>query len=262
MLLGNLLRIALALVVLVLPAAADDIVFTGEVTYRERIALPPDAELLVTLVALPGGRPVVGAAAAIATKGQVPIAFALNVRSDVAESGRDYGLVAEIRSAGRTMFRNFEPVPVDVIAPEPVRILVQFAPEPPHDPPPPAIPPVDEPPVAEPPADLLDTTWRVTSIGGEPALSEPVTTLAIAADRGVGGNGACNNYFTEASFEDGKLAFGPVAATRMACERAVSAQEAAFFAALEAVAGYELDGDALKLLDAAGVPLVGLVRTP
>ena len=257
MLLARLVRIALAFVALVLPVAADDIVFTGEVTYRERIALPPGAELWVSLVALPEARPVVGAAAAIATKGQVPIAFTLSIRSDVARPGRDYGLVAEIRSAGRTMFRNFQPVPVDVVAPVPVRILVQFAPEPPHDPPPPATPPV-----AEPPVSLLDTTWRVTSIGGEPALPEPASTLAIAADRSVGGNGACNNYFTEASFENETLAFGPVAATRMACEPAISAQEAAFFAALEAVAGYELEGEGLKLLDAAGVPLVGLVRTP
>jgi putative lipoprotein len=48
----------------------------------------------------------------------------------------------------------------------------------------------------------------------------------------------------------------------MACDPFVMAQEARFFAALEATAGYELTGDALKLVDAAGIPLAGLVRAP
>ena len=40
------------------------------------------------------------------------------------------------------------------------------------------------------------------------------------------------------------------------------AQEERFFAALEATSGYDLDGDTLKLVDAAGIPLAGLIRAP
>jgi putative lipoprotein len=39
------------------------------------------------------------------------------------------------------------------------------------------------------------------------------------------------------------------------------AQESAFFAALIAVARYEISDDSLRLLDAAEVPLIGLIRT-
>ena len=38
------------------------------------------------------------------------------------------------------------------------------------------------------------------------------------------------------------------------------AQEAAFFAALSAVAAYEQAEDSLRLLDAAQIPLIGLIR--
>ncbi|OYX00024.1 MAG: hypothetical protein B7Z15_20620, partial [Rhizobiales bacterium 32-66-8] len=65
---STLLRLGLLLLALLTAATAagaDDLTFTGEVTYRERIALPPDAELWVTLVSMPGARPVVSAAAEV-----------------------------------------------------------------------------------------------------------------------------------------------------------------------------------------------------
>ena len=246
----------LGLLMLAPAAMADDVTFTGEVTYRERIALPPRAELWVTLVSLPRATPVVSAAANVGPSGQVPLQYSLHVRSDVIATGGSYGLLAEIRSEGRTLFRNSQPVPVDVIAPLPTLILVNFSPDPPHDAPEQVLPPPER------PIPLLDTSWQVTSIGGDPVLADTEVTLAIAADHRAGGNGGCNNYFTEADFEGPPLTFGPVAGTRMACASEIMDQEAALFAALGATVGYELSGDALKLFDAAGIPLVGLVRLP
>lgn len=246
----------LALLMLAPPAMADDVTFTGEVTYRERIALPPRAELWVTLVSLPRATPVVGAAANVGPSGQVPLQYSLRVRSDVIATGGSYGLVAEIRAEGRTLFRNSQPVPVDVMAPLPTLIVVNFSPDPPHDAPEQVLPPPER------PIPLLDTAWQVTSIGGDPVLADTDVTLSIAADHRAGGNGGCNNYFTEADFDGPPLTFGPVAGTRMACAPEIMEQEAALFAALDATVGYELSGDALKLFDAAGIPLVGLVRLP
>ena len=260
MLARTLMRAVLAVAALALAftaaAVAEDITFTGEVTYRERIALPPDTELWVTLVSMPGASPVVGAAATMAGKAQVPLQFTLNVRSSVIANGGNYGLIAEIRSQGRTMFRNWHPVPVDVSAPAPTLILVTFSPDPPHDPPEQVLPP------EETPNPLLDTIWMVTSIGGRPVLRQTEVTLSIAADLRSGGHSGCNNYFTEANFEGPPLSFGPIAGTRMACAPEVMAQEADLFAALMATAGYDLAGDALQLVDPAGVALVGLVRAP
>ncbi|MGB3339595.1 MAG: META domain-containing protein [Devosia sp.] len=236
-------------------ALAEDVTFTGLVTYRERMALPPDSALTVTLVGLPGEHRIAGAHAALGKTGS-PIQFTLDVRSDVITTGGEYGLVAEIWSYGYVIFRNWQPVRVDAAAPSGIVIPVEFSPPPPHDPPEQILPPVDT------PNPLLDVLWNVTSIGGDPVLPRTELTFSITADHRAGGNGGCNSYFTEASFTTPPLSFSPIAGTRMACEPAVMAQEARFFAALEATAGYDLAGDTLKLVDAAGVPLAGLVRTP
>jgi putative lipoprotein len=254
----RLVRILVALLAfaLAVPVMAEDVTFAGLVTYRERMALPEDAALTITLLSLPGQSRITGAHASLGGKAGSPIQFTLNVRSDVMTADGQYGLVAEILSGGYVIFRNSQPVLVDAAEPEGNIIEVEFSPPPPHDPPEQVLPPVET------PNPLLDVLWSVTSIGGDPVLPQTEVTFSIAADHRAGGNGGCNNYFTEASFEIPPLTFGPIAGTRMACDPAVMAQEARFFAALEATAGYELEGDALKLFDAAGIPLAGLIRSP
>lgn len=253
----TLVRIVVALlaVALSIPAMAADITFSGLVTYRERLALPAQSALNVTLVRLPGQERVAGARAALGGKANSPIQFTLNVRSDVVVADGNYGLIAEIWSEGYPIFRNWQPVVVDLQEPAGNIIEVQFSPPPPHDPPEQILPPVET------PNPLLEVVWSVTSIGGDPVLPQTDLSFSIAADHRAGGNGGCNNYFTEASFAPPPLSFSPIAGTRMACEPAVMAQEARFFAALAATAGYDLAGDTLKLVDAAGVPLAGLIRT-
>lgn len=256
MLSSRLLRICLALLALFIatPTFAEDVTFTGLVTYRERMALPADSALTIALVGLPGESSIASAHASLGGKAGSPIQFTLDVRSDVIATDGQYGLVAEIWSAGYIIFRNWQPVVVDAAEPSGNIIEVEFAPPPPHDPPEQILPPVET------PNPLLDVLWTVTSIGGEPVLPRTKVTFSIAADHRAGGSGGCNNYFTEASFDTPPLTFSPIAGTRMACDPAVMAQEARFFAALEATAGYDLNGDALKLVDAAGIPLAGLIR--
>jgi putative lipoprotein len=247
------------LVALITPAlAVEQTTFTGEVTYRERIALPPDADLTVTLVSLDAnGKPyAIGATALIEPTGQVPLQFVLDVRSDAILDDTDYGLIAEIRSGGVPMFRNPVPVRVNPALPEPTMILVNY------DPSPVVVAPEPPPVVYEPDtsADLFDTIWHVRSLNGHAIDDATEVSLSIATDRRAGGNGGCNSYFTEAMFDGPTLQFGPVAGTRMACDTPVMQQEAQYFAALEATAGYELADEALYLLDAQGNPLVRLVR--
>ena len=241
------------LLLLVIPAWswASSFTLSGTVTYRERIALPADATLRVTLVQLDGGNPVVGASASIPTRGVVPIAFALNVHSDIDMFDGSHGLLAEISSGETVLFRNPVAVPVTQATGEPVSILVNFAPQP--------APAIETEP-AGPPPDFLEVEWTVTSVGGRPVVGPRPPTLSIAADLRAGGSGGCNNFFTEASIEGETIAFGPPASTRMACEPAIMDQEFAYFAALSAAASFEHDSQGLRLLDAAGIPLIGLVR--
>lgn len=231
--------------------AAEQVSFTGDVTYRKRIALPPDAELVVTLVRLDAPHAALaGARAIVSGPGQVPLHFVLNVRSDVLSASQSYGLVAEIRSGGTAMFASTLPVAVDPAAPEPVLLMVNFA----------APPPVTPPVAPDPTAALFDTQWSVTAINGQPVLASTAVSMSIAPDRRVGGNGGCNSYFTEAMLDGTTLQFGPVAGTRMACDASVMVQEAAFFAALSATAAYELDGQELALLGSDGQKLLRLAR--
>ena len=258
MLVSRLLRICAALLAfaLVAPALAEDITFAGLVTYRERMVLPADAALTITLVSLPDQHRVAGAHANLGGKAGSPISFSLNVRSNVVASGGQFGLLAEVSTGGHVIFRNTQPALVDAAEPEGNVIEVEFFPPPPDDAAAHVLPP------AETPNPLLDVLWTVTSIGGEPVLPQTEVTFSIAADLRAGGSGGCNNYFTEASLAAPPLTFGPIAGTRMACDPAVMAQEERFFAALEATSGYDLDGDTLKLVDAAGIPLAGLIRAP
>lgn len=244
---ARLISIFAALLVLAVPALAASLTLTGEVFYRERMALPPGASLHIALVRLPDGSPVVGAEAYIAPSGQVPLTFNLTIRTNPAPKS-DYGLRAEIRANGQVLFSSPSPVQVDLANPTPMSILVTR-----QKPQPVAAAPI----LPEP--TLLDTRWRVTSIGGEPVTGTRPITLAIAADLRATGNGGCNSYVSELTLLASKLVFGPAAATRMACTKDIMAQEAAYFAALAAVGGFERDDKGLRLLDPAGIPLVGLV---
>lgn len=104
-------------------------------------------------------------------------------------------------------------------------------------------------------ADTISGAWSVVAVDGK-AASGP--TLAVQDSR-VSGNGGCNRYSGPADMAAGKARFGPLVATRMACENLPVEQ--AYFAAMEKVRGYRLDGDgALLLTDDANRILIKLMR--
>lgn len=247
--LTRLIALVLPILLLAGAASANERLLSGEVFYRERMALPAGSTLYVGLVTLPEGRPVVGAGAAIPRGGQVPLKFSLAIRSEVASSGEAFGLVAEIRNGDSVLFRNVVAAPVDLGAAAPIQILVTRQ-------------PVDDTP-PEPKIDqnLVGAIWKVTSISGSPVSGARPVTLSIAPDLRAGGHAGCNDYFTQAVVDGSAVTFGTAAATRKACTPDLMAQETGYFAALAAVTAYEISADSLRLLDAAGVPLVGLVRT-
>jgi len=246
-------------------ALAAPVSITGQVTYRERMALPPNAALEVQLldVSLADARATVHAAARLTGPGQVPLTFTLNFDDKVINPKHSYALSARITSDDRLVFINTTQYPIDPLAPaESIQIVLDFVANTGAMTPAPQPPKADEAAVTQPEItspDFFGITWRVLDIKGTPTSEKARPTLSVAEDGRAGGKGGCNNYFTEASFEADRLTFGPAAATRMVCAPEIMAQEAAYFAALAAVAGFELGQGSLRLLDAAGVPLVGLV---
>lgn len=253
--------VVMVLVSLIGPAFADKVTLTGDVTYRERIALPPGGWLTVSLVdlAMPT-QPRVSAKAAIASPGRVPLTFALNFDQSVILPGHSYALDAEIAGDDGTLwFRTASPYAVDPLTPaQPIVIIVSRAPEPEE----PATVPVDV-PAPPPPSELLDVTWQAQTIAGKPVGRGLVSSLNIASDMRAGGRVGCNSWFAQAEVSGERLLFSAVAATRMAClSDDATAQEDSFFAALAATRFWRLEDEHLTLLDGAGVELALLEKSP
>jgi putative lipoprotein len=87
---------------------------SGDIFYRERIALPPDATVQVRVVRLgrPGAGRTVVAEQSFAAPRRVPIPFELECDPQALEARAAYGLEATISRRGKVEFATVEPVPV------------------------------------------------------------------------------------------------------------------------------------------------------
>jgi heat shock protein HslJ len=100
----------------------------------------------------------------------------------------------------------------------------------------------------------------MTAVAGERA------ELVLGSDATVSGSDGCNRitttYAIGAVDGDGRTAirFGPVAATRMACEPDVMRRAGAFTEALGRVRAARIEGTTLSLFDAGGTLLLTLTR--
>lgn len=236
-----------ALLVAATPAAAETLTIAGEVTYLERIALPSDGTLRISLVDLQTPEQTrVRADGAIATPGQVPLSFRFNLDDKVIATDRQYGIRAEILTGAQVLFRNAEPVPVDLAAAQGLQVVVQLVGET-------VAPRVDT-------APLLAQTWTAIEIGGL-AVEADESSFSIAPDLRVGGRGFCNSYFSQAALDGARLSLAPVASTKMACSESVMAQEAVFFSALAETRSWRITEMRLELLDGNGAVLMRLRPT-
>ena len=88
------------------PDPAVEIKVSGTVTYRQRIALPPDARLEVRIedVSLADAPAALIAEQTVAPAGQVPIAFALTVDPERRIQGHSYAIRASIYGGDRLLF--------------------------------------------------------------------------------------------------------------------------------------------------------------
>lgn len=109
-------------------------------------------------------------------------------------------------------------------------------------------PPAAAPAPAPFPASLVGSNWVLEDLCGRAVLEAPTSTLSFLEDGKVAGSGSCNRFTGSATIKGDTIAFGPLAATRMACEAPVGDQEAAYFAALESAEKIKLDGPYLVIL--------------
>ena len=105
----------------------------------------------------------------------------------------------------------------------------------------------------------LGGKWRVVSVSGAEALDASRTSAEFAGDRFATTVG-CNRISGRAEISGSRLAFGPMAATRMACPPPLDAVERQYLSALQAVRAYRIQGRTLVFLGAGGDSLVTLER--
>src|SRR5262249_2996423 len=105
----------------------ETVTLTGVVTYRQRIALTPEAVVQVDLreVSRPDADAPPLARQLIDKPGQVPIPFSLTCAKAAIEPGRSYAVTAAITDRGQLQFVTETRVPVfSASAPGPIEIVV------------------------------------------------------------------------------------------------------------------------------------------
>lgn len=220
-------------------------VIEGNVVYRERIMLGPDAEIQVQLedISRSDAPAIVLASTTMTTGGKgPPYPFSLEYDAGKIESRMRYALRAKITQGGRLRFTNTEYI--DPFSGNPVEVLVQGI----------------RAPREAAAASLDETRWGLETLEGEPAGTgaggKQVDLEFMPQEQRVGGFAGCNrysgSYSREGSTERGaSLAFGEnMAVTMMACPDGMELEQR-FLKVLARVDTFRLDGNVLTLLQGA-----------
>ncbi|WP_269931609.1 YbaY family lipoprotein [Aminobacter sp. HY435] len=219
-------------------ATADETAVTGEVFYRERIALPPNAVLSVQLadVSLADAPAKVLGEQTIDPAGQVPIKFSIPFDPAAVKPNMSYALQARISVDDKLWFINDTRHALDPLTAGPQTILVKM---------------VRQQGGAE-EVSLFDRDWVAEDINGAAVNEKAKPTLRVAVDGKVSGRGGCNGFFGSAKVDGSKVEFGQMGSTQMACEQQVMDQEHKFHQALDGAASFRIEQGKLVLTDKDG----------
>jgi len=213
-------------------AAAAPTVLRGTVNYRERMTLPPTATVLVQLLDVSRADAPAAAIAEDRITGATgsPIPYRLEFDQDRIDLRHSYALQARIFDGDRLLFVNAKHHTVFAGGRNNTRIMVRR--------------------IATTPAPPSAATgrWLAEDLLGGGVLDRLQTVLEIAPDGVVTGTGGCNRFNGRAKIEDDRIAFGPIASTKMACTPAAMDQEHKLHRVLEATRAFRVDAVQRKLL--------------
>lgn len=205
------------------------------VTYRERISLPANAmiELSLSDESVVDTIAAVVASRRIRTDGlQVPLSLALPYRVDRLQPDHDYVLQARVITAGKTIFATADGYRVDG-GPAPIEVMLERVS---------AQGKVNRP--------LENTEWRLVEIRGVAAVEAadiPTPTLRLTPARreAIGATG-CNPFSGSYELRGGSLRFGPLAASDRPCgDTLAEDREIALLDLLRVARGWRVSGDTL-----------------
>lgn len=199
-------------------ASVEAMKITGSLSYRQRIALPPDAEASI-LVYEEGPADIAReeiAKETFALNGrQVPIPFQVVVPADIELERDRLSLRAQIHDgAGALIWTSdtanifdrieglYEAGNVNLVPTKATTVSMD---------------------------ELTAHEWMAARLNGEPLFQSSQITLNFEDDGRVSGSSSCNSYTGSFKLNAGRLTFGPLAMTRRACfPQAVMDQEQDF----------------------------------
>ena len=201
---------------------------SGNISYRERVALPPGFVVKVELLDISRQDAPAETLNSIelTPSHQVPIPYEIHFDKARIDPRHSYAVRAQILVEGRLWFTSTQIIPVITRgAPRHADHLAA---------------------TRGPQADMggpnFTGDWLVEDISGRGVIDNLQSTLRFDAKGRVYGIGGCNRFTGVVKSSGDGLSFGPLAATQMACPPAIADQESRYFAALAAVRSAHIEG--------------------
>jgi len=222
----------------------------GTATYRERMALPPDAVFEATLedVSRADATANVLGRARIESPGNPPFHFSINYDPGQIVTSHTYVVRARVTEGEKLLFTSDQRYQVltlghgSEIAMMTLRRVSTSA------------------PAASAPASSGDTPlreiyWKLVQLGEKqviPTDQQREASLTFHTDQNrVTGSGGCNRLTGSYTLQGNTLRFGGIASTRMACMQGMET-ETAFLSVLQDVRTWKTIGQQLELYDSGG----------
>jgi heat shock protein HslJ len=109
-------------------------------------------------------------------------------------------------------------------------------------------------------AEMKDIRWRATDMGGA-SVGQSTITLMFGSDGKITGKSACNNYSANYSLNGNDLrVYAGMIGTRMACPKAVMAQETQFRKMLAAATSAMIQTDGMMTIAGPGGQAMTFMR--
>lgn len=216
---------------------------SGQLTYRERIALPPGSqmELVVSDITDGADKERVISREQVAIPGSsVPAPFVIDVSKRNLTEGPLYGLRAFIKdSEGVVLFRTTSPFLLNLQNSDVDIGTLTLSMTDPED------------RGLQEIAGLQDSEWRITQFNFDVAPAPTAPTITFGSDGRLFGNSGCNNFNAEYSLNGNAIDISQVASTMTACEPQLMEQERRFFEVLNGLNRVSLDADGRLILEAS-----------
>lgn len=217
---------------------------SGQLTYRERIALPPGAQMEIVVMDITSGADsgLVLSREQMAIQGRgVPAPFSIDVSKRNISGGPLYGLRAFIKDAeGNVLFGTSSPVLVDMNSRNADVGTITLV----------SVSSGDT--GLQGMAGIQDGEWRVTQFNNDVAPAPTAPTITFGVDGRAYGSTGCNNFTSEYTLDGNAVSLAPIGVTKRLCDPGLNEQERRFLEVLNSLNRASLSAEGRLILEGAG----------